>query len=183
MNAEHREGERNEQPSIVVSRGSGRHGFFSIEEAFSFIKEREDCWHSVAIKLEIPRLSVVVEGDFGPDNSQTVIIEALKKRAAFPRSIIPDYGFSVSADPLYPGRPVPCDTINVHVGDYDTDPDLERGLAWVDVRNPSNPTIDFNLKPHPYDDERLQEVFGRVFGRVMQVLTSALEGIIPPPSY
>lgn len=180
MAANQKEGERKEQPALFISGINGSQGFFSLRDAFPFIKEGGSDLQHVSIRLEIERLSVMVDGPFisngQQSNNQMVILETPEKKGVVPRS-----DFDVSANPDSPIFPAPCQSINVKIGDYYNDPDIHRGLAWVIVSDPDNPALKFSLKPNEYTDEKLQQIFTRVTDRVMEVLTDGLASKIPLP--
>lgn len=175
--------EREQQPPILVRRRTDleRRGFrgpltpqdmqgtfYSTEDAFAFIRRRDDYWQDVRIRCEIDRIAVSVESD--PSGREKVTIEALGKRVSLPRSVMGSPGISVSTN--YKSY---CNLV-FRVGHYFTDPELDRGLTWLDVTDSKNPTLHFTLRPREYTDEQLQNIFTRASVGVRATLQTYLSG-------
>lgn len=182
---EQREGERR-SPTVIVSGACVSEEFGSLPDALPSICKNGSNWQHVSIEFQISPLLITVSRV--TRENQIVTVEALGKKGKVPRSRteyvrgkpVKNPGLWVSVDPNK-SLPAVCESISIPVGDYDKDPNLDRGLARLEVSDPKNPRLRLDLKPNEYTEEGLLGAFDRVTSRVVEVLMDALDGNVPMP--
>lgn len=131
--------------------------FVSIDDALRFAYNHPDENRSFLVRSELPELDVSVTGR---PHDEIVTVRILDEIMHMKRSCgeFTDPGIVVSADPDGPD-PKRVDTINISVGDYDSHPMLDRGMAWFVVGDPGNPRISFNIGSGSFSMEELQACY------------------------
>lgn len=192
MNKEREQDER--RPSIIVFHGFASIGTDSLDEAFEFIANHTEHTSHIEMKMELPGLSAWVKGNNTP--CESVIISTPFMSGEVLRSVSTgEYGFctpglGVSISSRSNEDPVPCRSLNIPINiSYDpergavqeyNDPDVDLAMAWVILDNKDNvPTLKYVLKPKRYDKEKIAEINSRVNGKVMSVISDALQSKNP----
>jgi hypothetical protein len=147
--------------------------FKSGAEAIAWIQENPA--QNYQVNLELPfAAKAILEGEFR--TPQTLTFKVGEREGKHPRNVEGMYG--VSADPntneVY--------TINITIGDYDTDPIFNRGLAWIHPNGSNRPaTLTFTISEGDHSPEELAAGFSRLANKVQEVLNLLL-GIQAPNS-